>query len=224
MEHEDDKEQFMAFVNKHPRYIQKPLMGQCGRGTAIVDIASINNAALHNVFSTLLVEGGYILEELILQDEWAVRWNPTSVNTVRIPSIRTNVNGQYEYTILQPYFRTGRYGQVVDNGGSGGIFVSVDPVSGMIISDACDEKGNRYSQHPDSHIVYKGKIIPHWQELVALSKEVHSILPSYHRYVGFDFALTPTGWVLVEANWGQFLGQYSCGIGIRKQFENLMNK
>ena len=39
------------------------------------------------------------------------------------------------------------------------------------------------------------------------------------RYVGFDFALTQEGWVLVEGNsLGQFVGQIAEQKGVRKQF------
>ena len=48
-------------------------------------------------------------------------------------------------------------------------------------------------------------------------------LPEQHKYVGFDFALTDEGWVVVEGNWGNFPHQVCLGKGIRKEFEQLMN-
>ena len=225
VEKEEDESQFLDFVQKHPRFIQKPLMGQCGRGTSIMEY-NAKETELHKIFDSLVKEGGYILEELIQQDKWTSQWNESSVNTVRIPSIRVidSNSNKTNFVILQPFFRNGRSGQVVDNGGSGGIFASIDPVSGKIISDACNEMGHRYAKHPDSNIVYKGQNIPRWNELVTLTKEIHSLLPVYHKYIGFDFALTSKGWVLIEANWGQFVGQYSSNTSLRKQFENLMNQ
>ena len=43
------------------------------------------------------------------------------------------------------------------------------------------------------------------------------------RYVGFDFALTPDGWVVIEGNWGNFPHQVCVHHGIKKEFESLMN-
>lgn len=44
-----------------------------------------------------------------------------------------------------------------------------------------------------------------------------------HKYIAWDFAYTPNGWVLIEGNWGQFLSQFATGKGLRKQFEKLIN-
>lgn len=44
-----------------------------------------------------------------------------------------------------------------------------------------------------------------------------------HKYIAWDFAYTPNGWVLIEGNWGQFLSQFATGKGLRKRFEKLMN-
>jgi hypothetical protein len=43
-----------------------------------------------------------------------------------------------------------------------------------------------------------------------------------HVYIGWDFTLTEKGWVLIEGNWGQFVGQYIDKEGIKKQFDNYL--
>ncbi len=43
-----------------------------------------------------------------------------------------------------------------------------------------------------------------------------------HRYIGFDFAYTPEGWVLIEGNWGQIISQYHNKIGQKERFKELM--
>ena len=157
----------------------------------------------------------WIAEELIIQHKETEAWNPSSVNTFRIPSFRAK-EGVH---ILQPFFRTGRKGSVVDNAGHGGIFAVFDPETGIITTDGVDEYGGRFECHPDSGKKFKGWKIPYWDELKALVAEVHHSLPEHHRYVGFDFALTKEGqWVLVEGNWGQMVGQMAELKGIRKKF------
>jgi hypothetical protein len=44
----------------------------------------------------------------------------------------------------------------------------------------------------------------------------------HHRYIGWDFALTDDGWVLIEGNWGQFLSQYVDKIGLKSKFMDCM--
>ena len=54
--------------------------------------------------------------------------------------------------------------------------------------------------------------------------KIHESLPDYHKYVGFDFALTKDkGWVLVEGNWGDFICQQAClERGLKKEFMSLI--
>lgn len=217
---ESDIKSFETFVSKHPRFIAKPIQGRFDKNTAIYNIDDYdgNVARLYEVL--LSIAGEWIVEELIEQDPRMAEWNPTSVNTIRIPSFRTK-NG---IQILYPFFRMGRKGSVVDNAGSGGIMLSVDAKTGVFITDGMDEAGNVFVKNPDNGKIIKGWQVPKWNELLAFAKEVHESLPIYHKYVGFDFALTPNGWVLVEGNWGDFICQQSTlRKGLRKEFEAMIN-
>lgn len=209
-------ESFSLFCDNHKSFILKPLSGQCGQGVSIYKEV---NGDLETLFCKLKsISGGVVLEELIKQAKEMSAWNASSVNSVRIPSIAT----QSGLHILQPFFRTGRKGAYVDNTGAGGVFAAIDEKDGTVITDGYDESGNRYEKHPDSHIQYHGWKIPKWDELLDLVGEVHRSLSSIHHYVGFDFALTDDGWVLIEGNWGQFTGQYCTHRGVRKEFYKLM--
>ena len=53
--------------------------------------------------------------------------------------------------------------------------------------------------------------------LILAEKVFRQCFPS-HSYIGFDFALTEKGWVLIEGNWGQFVSQYNDKIGVKDQF------
>ena len=149
-------------------------------------------------------------------EEMAV-WNPSSVNTLRLPCILY----QGKFTVLGPFFRTGRKGSIVDNAGAGGVFACVDAATGMLNSDGVDEKGRYYEKHPDSGLAFKGWQIPRWNEAVALAEEIQRTMPQ-EVYVGWDLALTPDGWVLVEGNWGQFVSQYNDKKGLKHEFLMLL--
>ena len=213
-----NKKDFNAFVTKHPIFFGKPITGTLGVGADIYCISKYNNN--EDAFDYFLTKGFWILEEIIKQDAEMASFNESSVNTIRIPSFITK-NG--EHVILNPTIRTGRKGSVVDNAGAGGITAMIDIKTGIIVTEAIDKKYNRYKVHPDSGKPFVGTQIPRWNELVKIVEMAHRSLPSRHRYVGFDFALSEKGWQLIEGNWGQLIGsQTATQKGIRYQFESLM--
>ena len=213
-----DKKDFDAFVIKHPVFFGKPITGTLGVGADIYSISKFNNS--EDAFEHFLTQGYWILEEIIKQDAEMASFNESSVNTIRIPSFITKKG---EHVILNPTIRTGRKGSVVDNAGAGGITAMIDIKTGIIVTEAIDKKYNRYKVHPDSGKPFVGTHIPRWNELVKIVEIAHRSLPSRHRYVGFDFALSEKGWQLIEGNWGQLIGsQTATQKGIRYQFESLM--
>lgn len=212
-----DKDSFIEFVKKQPIFFAKPLKGTLGKGCKIVDISSWNS--YDEAFAEFLSQGDWILEEKIKQDDKMAVWNKSSINTVRVTSF---LNKKDERVVLQPIIRAGREGAIIDNSGAGGLFAVYDPKTGIVITDGVDEMGNNVEVHPDSKIKFKGWQIPQYEELIKLSEEVHRSLGKQHRYIGFDFALSDRGWVLVEGNWGQFFSQMALKQGIRYQFEELL--
>lgn len=212
----DNYEEFEAFVRKHPTFFLK------NNGLAFGKGCSIERAPedLRAYFDNLLKESNYLAEELIVQDAAMARWNETSVNTVRLCSFKK----EGEVRIVYPFMRAGRKGSVVDNGGSGGIFASIDVDTGVICTNGGDETGASYEIHPDSGVPFKGEPIPRWSELLELCREIHLSLAEEFVYIGFDFAYTARGWMLIEGNWGQFaMQQVTLNRGLRKEFEELMD-
>lgn len=213
---ESDMHGFVEFARRHRRFFLKVNKAAFGRGCRIVDTPGDTQAFFREMEREA---GSWLAEELIVQAPDMAEWNESSVNTVRLCSFRRGD----EVLIRFPFIRAGRRGSVVDNGGQGGIFASIDVDSGIICTDGGDETGCVYTEHPDSGKPFKGAQIRRWQELLALCKEVHLSLPEEFFYVGFDFALTDAGWVLVEGNWGEFVAQQTTlGRGLRHEFETLM--
>lgn len=213
---EKDKDAYFLFSNKHRRFIAKPNTGSFGANTSIFDLHEENQ---ETVFSELLAsKSSWILEELINQVPEMGLFNPSSVNSVRIPTFHTKRG----YIVFGTFMRMGRKGSVVDNAGAGGIFVRIDEETGKITSDGYTEHGAIYDHHPDSHVKFKGFQIPLWDELKTLAIQCHKELPE-HKYIGWDFALTDNGWVLLEGNWGQFLCQQVSGQKpLKNQFVSLI--
>ena len=119
------------------------------------------------------------------------------------------------------YFRTGRGLSIVDNAGAGGIMAGVNPISGIVITDAADEAGNMYSSHPDTGFEFKGFQIPRWDELCHVMSECAKMFPNI-RMIGWDMALSDSrGWQVIEGNCQSQLNvfQMTTREGMRSQLE-----
>ena len=207
---------FQQFSANHPDLFIKNNMLSKGRGTGLYHVD--NKEEAERLFSKFNNEGGeWIVEEKIEQADSMRQWNESSVNTVRLPAVLNNG----KWTVIGPFFRVGRKGSVVDNAGAGGVFACIDPHTGVLLTDAVDEDGHYYPKHPDSGLSFKGWQIPRWNDLLKIAEEIHRSMP-HHKYIGWDFALTENGWILIEGNWGQFVSQYNDHIGLKKQFCTLI--
>lgn len=212
----DNMQEFKLFAHEHPYMFIKENSGSLGKNAGLYHVTEDKEA--EKLYNDLIQNSDkWIVEEPIKQSQEMALWNDSSVNTVRIPAILNND----KWTILGAFFRTGRKGSVVDNAGAGGIFACVNAENGKLTTDGIDEVGTYYVKHPDSGLNYKGWQIPRWSELLAVAEEAHRSIP-WHKYVGWDFALTEKGWVLVEGNWGQFVSQYNDHIGLKKRFFELL--
>ena len=175
----------------------------------------------NSLFNELLAEykNTFLIEELIKQSPEMAKFHPASVNTVRVPTVRFDD----EILILHPFFRTGRGNNCVDNAGAGGVFGVVDPESG-IVTQAADEKGIFYNNHPDTKEKMLGFKIPKWNEAVSFAKELAQVTPD-NRYTGWDLALTDSGWIMVEGNsTGQFVWQIPEQKGSREELNNILKR
>lgn len=231
IETENDFESFKEFVSKHKEFIVKPLDMGLGRG---VHKYSIDDAiTLHEHFMGLLNEGrssnkvyswsktsAMVLEEIIVQDDVLAALHPSSVNAVRLTTVR--VNGKI--IVYYPWLKVGNNGSDVATAAIGGMDAGIDPTTGMVNTSAVGEDGNWHSIHPVSKIKFEGYQIPRWNELVELATSIALSLPDDINYIGWDFVLTKEhGWCIMEGNYGgEFMWQLLYGKGMRKEFEELI--
>lgn len=145
--------------------------------------------------------------------------HPESVNTLRIHTLR--FDDQVE--VFHPYVRIGRGNSIVDNTHSGGIFTSCNPNDGTILN-VVDDEGHIYKEHPDNHFPLKQFKVPCWEEAYRVAKNLALQIPNLV-YAGWDLALTPNGWVLVEGNpRAQLTFQISEGKGCYSDIEAILQK
>lgn len=218
IERETDYPKFAEFANKHSVFVQKNVGLSRGNSVKLVDSESCGKS-LRQLFEEMLAEGKYIVEERVMQSAPLSGLNPSSVNTIRCMTFQTSKG-----IVIGPCFlKVGQGGSFVDNGGKGGILIGIDSQTGVLVTSGYDEFLNEYAEHPDTKVKFMGYRLPDWEQMKALAIEVSAQIPSV-KYIGWDFAHTDFGWVIIEGNGGgQFIGpQIVWKQGIKEEIETLM--
>lgn len=212
-------QEFESFTNRNRVFIQKFVSGAMGQGVSKVAVSEIAGD-LKGYFQRMKDQGKALLEEVIEQDDRFAVFNESSVNTVRIVTYWTRDG----IVPAHGFFRTGRRGSIVDNGGSGGIFAKIDAKKGNVCAKGCDENGNLYAAHPDSGVEYVGFAFPEWEEALAICKEAARLVPE-DRFLSFDMAYSKKGWVIVEINpSGEYLQQGCMDVGDKALIESVVSR
>lgn len=113
----------------------------------------------------------YVIQEVIQQHPDLAKFNPTSVNTLRICTYRS-VNDE-SVTVTGALIRIGKSGEVVDNAHAGGCFVGIDLESGNLMHSACDQYGNKYEAW-NGISFSENHIIPHWPMVKDFAEKIAS--------------------------------------------------
>ena len=136
----------------------------------------------------------YIFEKQLQQDEVLKQFNPDTVNTIRVLT--------YKNKVISATVRFGGKGSFVDNYSQGGVAVSLDIESGVLGDYGMrDYDITHYTEHPDSHLKFKGVQVTQWNDAKMLVERVCKYMP-YYNSVGFDVATTINGPVIIEINTG----------------------
>lgn len=136
----------------------------------------------------------YIFEKQLQQDEALKRFNPDTINTIRVLT--------YKNKVISAVVRFGGKGTFVDNMAKGGVAVSLDIETGILGNYGMRKYDlAHYFEHPDSHLSFKGMHVPQWNDAKILVEKVCQYLP-YYNSVGFDVATTVNGPVIIEINTG----------------------
>lgn len=189
-----EENSFSKFKNfcKNKKFIVGKVVDECG-GKGI-DVYSLNDYSLDELYKILLTKKQYLVEEKILQHDGMNRLYNGSINTLRIISFVTDDG---EAVILNTVLRIGNGGSV-DNFSSGGMYTFVSD-EGKILIPAIDEMGSVYNEHPLTHTKLVGYEIPLFDEVIDFVKEISLVVPSM-RYVGWDIAIGKDGPILIEGN------------------------
>ena len=190
---ESSYEEFLRFNREVPDAFYKPLQGERGMGSGCtLNLPELMTEGCYQKMK----DGDIILEGRVHQHSSLAAFNESTVNTTRVLTI---TDQQGEPHVIGVALRLGRAGSEVDNFHQGGIAVCVDPHTGTVISDGIDRKLNRYKEHPDSHLVFRGFTLPMWDQALEMCAKSAKRLPTV-RYIGWDVAFTEERPILIEGN------------------------
>lgn len=136
-----------------------------------------------------------LLEAFVRQHPALAALNPTTLNTVRIHTIRRDDR----VMAIGACLRAGGATAFVDNFHSGGVAYPIDTDTGVILGDGRNLLGQMYRRHPSTGYYMPGFQIPFWDELLDTVRKAAVIVP-HVGYVGWDVAITPEGPELIEGN------------------------
>lgn len=170
------------FLQKHNGGIMKPARGGQGKGIFFVNK---DDSVEWNHYPD------YILEEILIQDNALSRLNATSINTIRILTLRG--------VILAAAIRIGSEGAKVDNLHANGICGHIDIQSGIVDTPCIDGSFNYYLKHPYSNAALVGFQIPKWDMVCNCAISAAQVIPQVE-YIGWDIAILDNSISLIEGN------------------------
>ncbi|MCF0111528.1 MAG: hypothetical protein HUJ58_06490 [Erysipelotrichaceae bacterium] len=185
------KEDFMNFCKKHDVLFVKPVDAFSGKG---IEKISLDGKNPEEVYQSLLEHKQYVVEECLKQHPKMNEMNPTSINTLRITSLRKGDTVHIMYILL----RTSDGTKFIDNIGSGGFYAPVG-FDGIIYKPGFTEQDGVHERHPYTNTPFVGFEVPMVKEAMELVKTAASLTPSL-RYCGWDVAICEHGPVLIEGN------------------------
>ncbi len=119
----------------------------------------------------------YVVQKKIEQCDFSAQFNPSSINTVRMVTMRCPWNG--EIVVCRSMMRLGVSNNVVDNMSKGGLCVCIGD-KGQLGRFARDYNGKKYDKHPVSGLTFEGLSHPGYWKMVAAAKEAHSRILAFN--------------------------------------------
>ena len=202
-------DEIRKFLSRHEIAVAKPSDGTRGEGVSKLDCGSALQEG--QAFFDRARAQNLILEEFVRQHPDLSAVNPSSLNTLRIATLRDK---QGVVHVIGASLRAGGAGSVADNLHAGGVQYPVDIKTGLIIHGGMTHDGQKdILFHPSTHTKMIGFQIPNWEQVIASVKEAAAI-PPHLRYIGWDVAITEDGCELIEANLAQGVnGMQQDGVG-----------
>lgn len=201
--------------------IIKPSMSTRGHGVRKIrvqnGITDLNGKTIGEVFTSYGQD--FLVQEVVQQHEAMCALNPTSANTIRLLTYRSDM----EVILLYAVIRIGQKDQVIDNESSGGISARIN-LDGTLAKYAYGAPGNDMVEKTDVGVTLEGYAIPSFDQVVATAKRLHYRLP-YFNIAAWDFAVGKDGEpIFIEWNANPDLSQTAYGPAFGENTEHIIQE
>lgn len=142
-------------------------------------------------------EDSYVVQKKIEQCDFTAQFNPSSINTIRMMTMRCPWDGKI--VVCRSMLRMGVSDAVIDNMMKGGLCVCVD-WDGHLGRYAYDYDGKRFEKHPVSGLTFQGLKHPGFEKMFETAKAIHEKVLDYN-LLSFDLVQRKDGSIcVVEIN------------------------
>lgn len=164
-------------------------------------------------------KNNFLIQKRVHQHKDMAALNPSSLNTLRILSYRSEM----EVLIIYSVARIGRSGQVIDNQSAGGLSTTISS-EGKLGKFSFGKVGSDNIEETDTGIKLEGYQIPSYDKAIEFVKRLHYRLPFFD-IIGWDVAIEENGEpILVEFNTGPGLSQSAFGSGMGEYTERIIRE
>ena len=174
-----------------------------GRLIKFFDSDSVSVEDIKNAIEEM--RANFIFQESVKQHASLAKFNPSSINTIRVVSFLF----EGEVHILSCILRIGAPNQKVDNIGHGGFACPIG--ENGILNDKAVNRKAEWVEENSTGIRFKGFQVPSFQQIIEIVKKVHPRL-AHFKLIGWDFSVDMNGEpVFIEYNVCPGQNQISCG-------------
>ena len=182
------------FLSSHNTVVAKASHGDSGKEVQVIE--NLREKNLDSIISYLKKNNLNLIEEQIVNCDEVRALNNSSLNTLRIVTVKKNDNIE----LLFAGIRIGGKNAKIDNISQGGRVARINISTGKIDSLFYSKKSSNGSYETGADELNAiGFQIPHYDKVIDIVKNAAMLVPEI-RIVAWDVAITPTDIELVEGN------------------------
>jgi hypothetical protein len=133
-----------------------------------------------------IYSANFLIQKVIKHHDFFSSFNKSSVNTFRVFTYRSVISEKIH--VLHVILKLGRKDFWVDNSTVGGISVKADTRTGKLAKFAVTNKGEKFTKHPDSKMIFFNQKVPYLSKIIETAKLVSSKIPT-HRLISYDITV-----------------------------------
>lgn len=191
----------------------------CKKGNQYIDK---NGNVLSINYLDSVYHSDFIIQERFVQSQFMEQFNPTSLNTIRIATLRDMKTGKFMY--LRGLVRIGGKDAIVDNAHAGGRFIGIDD-NGYFGNYVCDNLGRKYVCHNGVDFSSTQFILPNYQRIKEFAIAVSEKF-IHHNLLALDIILDKNNNPkILEVNiqgFSAWLFQFTSGTAFREYTSDVM--